>query len=413
MESTAFEEYANLLVELVGLQDGQGLLIGAEPVNWPVVLAVAEAAYRRGAKYVEPVVGSTALHRVRVDHAPEESLDFVPEERKAWQKQFLEEHWAYISVKSPDDPEIYAGIDGERHARVTKATRGVDRPWRRRVMNDEYQWMVAAAPAPKWAAKVLGTAASREAQVKLWQLLKPILRLDQEDPAAFWRTQSRILQRRSRRLNEMDLKEVRFDGPGTDLTIGLRPEARWVGGDSTTPEGVTFLPNLPTEEVFTAPDFAVTDGSVRATKPVMVLGDLVEGAEFTFRDGRVVEARASKGESSLQRFLEIDEGSRYLGEVALVDSSSPIFQSGYVFYNTLLDENAACHIALGSAYAGCLEGGERMSEEELRAVGANRSLQHTDFMIGSEEVDVHGTTRKGETVEILRNGRFALPGDEA
>lgn len=411
MESTAFESYAELLVEMVGLQEGQGLAVAVEPVNWPVLLAVAEEAYKRGAKYVQPVVGSTALHRVRVDNSEASFLDFVPRERAAWQEQFLEEGWAYISIKSPDDPDIFAGIDPDRHSAVTKAIRTADHPWRRRVLNDEYQWLVAAAPTPKWAAKILDTTPSREAQLRLWQILKPILRLNQENPGKFWREQSETLQRRSKLLNDLDLRKVRFTGPGTELTIGLRPEALWVGGDSRTPGGVAFLPNLPTEEVFTAPDLAATEGTVRATKPVTVLGDLVEGAEFTFRGGKVVKARADKGQESLERFLDIDDGSRYLGEVALVDTESPIFQSGYIFYNTLLDENAACHIALGSAYPGCLQGGERMSGEELQAVGANRSLQHADFMIGSAEVDVSGVTASGRSVEILREGRFVLPGE--
>ena len=408
MEAKAFEEYGEMLVELVGLRPRQGLVIKSEPVNWPVLLAIAEAAYRRGAKYVQPVVESTALHRVRVENSPEEPLEFVPNSRTAWQEQFVEEGWAIISLKTPDDPDIYAGIDTERHGKVTTALRKSDHPWRSKLMNDENQWLIAPAPAARWAAKVLDSKPSREAQTKLWQLLKPILRLDTADPAAFWREQSELLHRRAQILNALSLRQLHFEAPGTDLTVGLREEALWTGGASETPEGVRFMPNIPTEEVFTAPDRAATEGTVAVTRPVMVLGDLVEGAEFQFEAGRVVAARAKRGEETLKRYLEVDEGSRRLGEVALVDGSSPIYRGGYLFYNTLLDENAACHIALGAAYPDCLRGGERMSREELSAKGANQSLQHDDFMIGSESIDVTGIDGQGSPVPIMKSGMFVL-----
>ncbi|MFP4408417.1 MAG: aminopeptidase, partial [Spirochaetaceae bacterium] len=220
---------------------------------------------------------------------------------------------------------------------------------------------------------------------------------------------SKTLQKRGALLTGLELRAVRFAGEGTELTVGIPDRAIWVGGGSRTPEGVEFMANLPTEEVFTAPDFRKTEGIVRATRPVTVLGDLVEEAVFTFERGKVVHATASRGEETLKRFLDMDEGSRYLGEVALVDSSSPIFQSGYTFYNTLLDENAACHIALGSAYPDTIEGGLEMSAGELQTAGLNKSLQHTDFMIGSESVDVVGIRRDGGEVEIMRNGDFVLP----
>lgn len=409
MESKAFEQYASMLVELVGLQEGQGLILKGEPVNWPVITAIAAAAYRRGAKYVQPVVESTALHRARVENAREEYLEFVPDERKAWQEQSVREKWALISIKSPDDPDLLSGIDPDRHTTLSRAYRQADQPWREHLMSDDLQWLVAVAPSPKWAAKILDTAPSREAQTKLWQVLKSILRLDREEPVSFWKEQSALLEKRAGILNKLELKELRFSGNGTELIVGIPERALWTGGAATTPEGNLFMPNIPTEEVFTAPDFRRTEGTVRATRPVTVLGDLVEGAVFTFREGKVVEATAERGGETLKRFLDIDEGSRFLGEVALVDSSSPIYQSGYLFYNTLLDENAACHIALGNAYPDTIEGGLEMSPEELREAGANRSLQHTDFMIGSESVDVLGIGRDGREIEIMRNGSFVLP----
>ena len=409
MESKAFEQYASMLIELVGLREGQGLLLKGEPVNWPVMTAIAAAAYQRGAKYVEPLVDSTALHRARVENSMEEYLEFIPDERKAWQEQSVREKWALISIKSPDDPDLLSGIDPDRHTAVSRAYRKADQPWREHLMSDELQWLVAAAPSQKWAAKILDTPPSREAQTKLWQLLKSILRLDRDNPVGFWKEQSARLEKRAGILNELNLRELRFDGSGTDLRVGIPEGAVWTGGAARTPEGIIFMPNIPTEEVFTAPDYRRTEGRVRATRPVTVLGDLVEGACFTFREGKVVEATADRGAETLKRFLDIDEGSRFLGEVALVDSSSPIYQSGYLFYNTLLDENAACHIALGNAYPDTIEGGLDMSPEELRAAGANRSIQHADFMIGSESVDVLGLRQDGSEIEVMRNGSFVLP----
>lgn len=408
LEAKAFDTYAKMLVELLGLQPGQGLVIKAEPANWPVLLAIAEAAYDRGATYVMPMVESSALHRVRVEHAPAESLEFIPDDRGAWQKQFAREGWALISVKSPDDPDILSGINPDRHSRVIGAQQEHDQPWREKLMSDELQWLVAAAPTQKWAAKVLGTKPSSQSQLALWQLLKPILRLDREDPAGFWREQSERLARRARHLDGLQLRELHFTGPGTDLTVGLSDRAIWTGGAAQTPGGVAFMPNIPTEEVFTTPDFRLTEGTVKVTRPVMVLGDLVEGASFTFEKGKVIKFSADRGEETLRRYITRDEGSAYLGEVALVDGSSPIYRSGHVFYNILLDENAACHIALGNAYPDCIQGGLEMNKEELRAAGSNVSLQHTDFMIGSGEIDVTGTDASGEAVPIISAGTFVL-----
>lgn len=308
MESKAFEQYASMLVDLVGIQKGQGLVVKCEPVHWPVATAIAAAAYQRGAKFVEPVVDSAALHRVRVENAPEESLEFIPESRKAWQEQFIREKWAVISIKSPDDPDILAGIDPDRHGKLSTVYRRADQPWRERLMGDEHQWLIAAAPTPKWAAKILDTTPSRESQIKLWQLLKSILRLDSEDPVSFWKEYGKTLEKRGALLTGLALQSVRFTGGGTELTVGIPKGALWVGGGSQTPEGVEFMANLPTEEVFTAPDFRGTEGIVRATRPVTVLGDLVEGATFTFEKGKVVEATASRGEETLKRFLDMDEG---------------------------------------------------------------------------------------------------------
>jgi aminopeptidase len=301
---------------------------------------------------------------------------------------------------------------------------------RRQLQADRFPWLVVASPTEKWAEKVLagpaggagtgapasgadnpgrGPAFSRpRALDDLWETMKPILRLDREDPVAAWREQSERLKRRSAVLDELSVEWLHFEGPGTDLWVAIPERAIWVGGPARTPEGTEFLPNLPTEEVFTTPDYRYTTGHVAVTRPVRVMNKVVEGAWFEFSDGKVVSSGARENAEVLERYFSMDAGAAYAGEIALVDAGSPIFQSGRVFYNTLLDENAACHIALGGSYPTCLEGGEKLSDEELPGIGANVSFVHTDFMIGSEEVDVTARTRDGRDVAVLRDGRFVI-----
>ena len=256
-------------------------------------------------------------------------------------------------------------------------------------------WCVAALPTPEWAAKVMQREASDEAAEALWQTMLPILRLDREDPKAAWRENSDLTERRGIDLTSGNFEIYHFKGPGTDLKVYSNPNHVWEGGDLMSDAGHVFIPNIPTEEVFTTPDWRRTSGRASVTRPVEVLGANVDKAWFEFEGGRVVDYGASEGKEKLDAYFEIDEQARYLGEVALVDSSSPIFQSGKVFHNILYDENAACHIALGSGYPTAVKGGVDMNAEEQSAAGINQSILHTDFMIGSEEVNVIGIAADG------------------
>jgi len=408
MTTESIQKYAHVLVEAVNVQKGQSLLVKGEPVHWPLINAIAEEAYQRGARYVQVHSNHAALYSARVRYSEPEYLDQVPNTYKTDLSTYMEEGWALISIKNPEDPDFLATLDSARHARTNKALRVVEYPWRQRMQADHFQWLVCAFPTPAWAAKVLGTQATAAASDRLWDIMQPILFLDSADPAAQWRRFGETLAGRAARLGELNLRELRFTGAGTDLRVGLTKRALWVGGGAETPAGVKFHPNLPTYEVFTTPDFRATEGIARASRPGLVMDQVVEEPWFRFEKGGVVEWGARSGLEALDRYFEADSNNRYLGEVALVDSTSPIFTSGNVFYNILFDENAACHVALGSAYPGCLTGGNDLTPQQLREAGANVSTYHTDFMIGSPEVEVTGTTVDGAEVGIISEGRFVI-----
>ena len=410
---TIFEKYAQIILEMVNLQEGQNLLVRTEPYHWKFAAVIAAEAYRRGACYVRVdsnEVENPYLYKARVENSRDEYLSYVPKFRTDMDKTMLEEKWALIALKGEEDPDFLSGLDPKRNSTIAKAVAEARRPFSKAVQNNEIQWLVVFAPSKKAAAKIMKMDDPEKALEKLWEVLTPILRLDSDDPAAEWRKNSLELKRRSEVLNSMKIKTIRFKGPGTDLRIGLNRKAVWKGGNSTAANGAEFAPNIPTEEVFTAPDFRTAEGRVAVTRPVLVpvLGKIMEGAWMEFKEGKVVDFGAGKGREVLEEYFSMDPAARYLGEVALVDSNSPIFKSGMVFYNILFDENASCHIALGAAYPECIEGGGKMSEEELKAEGANVSNLHTDFMIGSPEVNVTAETYAGEEVEIIKGGYFII-----
>jgi aminopeptidase len=320
----------------------------------------------------------------------------------------VEEDWAMIVLVGTEDPYILASLDPERNTKAVKAVAEAAKPFRKAIQNNTIQWTVVFAPTEILAGKIMNMSPSPEAIDRLWKVLTPILHLDDDDPSATWIKSGENLKRRASVLNTLKLKEVYFKGPGTDLKIVLSQKTVWKGGSSVSEKGIEFSPNIPTEEVFTAPDFRETEGRVRITRSVFVpaIGKMIEGAWLEFSAGKVTDYGADKGRDVLDQYLAIDPAAAYLGELALVDSSSPIFKSGKIFYNILFDENASCHIALGSAYPGCYEGGGKMSDDELKANGINVSNLHTDFMIGSPDVDVTGKTWDGRKIDIIINGEF-------
>ncbi len=413
MDRAFLDRYADVLLAAVNLQPGQNLLVRGEPVHQAFAAIIAERAYKRGARYVRfdnNEIENPFMYRARIEHSRLEHLDYVPQFRMDTLKTMIDEDWALIAIRTPEDPEFLAGLDQERNAAAAKATAVAMRPYQSRISNNEIAWLVAFYPTEKLAAKIMGLAAGPAAVEALWTLLIPILRLDHEDPAAFWVGHGQSLAARADKLNTLRLDRIRFKGPGTDLSIGLMRGSLWHGGPSKTHTGRVFAPNIPTEEVFTSPDFRRTEGRVAFTCPVFVptVGKTVIDGWLEFKAGRVVDYGAKEGKDVLDVYLAMDDGARYLGEVALVDTESPIFKARRVFYNILFDENASCHIALGSAYPGCVQGGEAMGEDELKAAGANAAAVHTDFMIGSPSVEVSGYAADGRELPIIRAGKFTI-----
>ena len=403
--------YARLLAgACLGIGPGSRLRISAEIAHRDLVRAVAEEAYALGARAVRADFDDPRLARIRVDASRDEWLDdrVLPLERLA--SAYAEERWSTLSLVGEEEPGVMEGADPGRASRAARARSKAWKEFRELSMSNRVAWCVAPAPTAAWARAILPAELleGREPEAALAEVLRPILRLDEADPAAAWLAQLASIEARARRLAELAPAYLDFRGPGTELRVGLSPRSRWVGGGSSTPEGRRFSPNIPTEEVFSTPDARLTEGRAACSRPVEVLGAKVEGAWFEFEAGRVARAGASRNAASLERYLDTDPGARRLGEVALVDSSGPIARSGLVFDNGLIDENAACHIALGAGYEEAFAGSEAMDEAAKEAEGFNLSLVHVDFMIGSEEVDVSAVDAKGASTPLIRGGRFVL-----
>ncbi|MFH2116045.1 MAG: aminopeptidase [Spirochaetota bacterium] len=413
MERGFIERYADVLLSAVNIQPGQNLLVRAEPVHLPFAGIIAERAYARGARYVRfdnNEIENPLMYKARIQHSRAEHLDYVPQFRKDSLETMIDEDWALIAVRTPEDPDFLASLDQERNAVAARAMAVTMRLYQSRISNNEIAWLVAFYPTEKLAGRIMGMSAGQEAVDALWQVLTPILRLDQSDPVAFWVEHGDLLSARADKLNSLRLDTLRFTGPGTDLTVGLMDGSIWHGGPDSTTSGRRFSPNIPTEEVFTSPDYRRTQGRVAFTCPVFVptVGKIIENGWLRFQNGKVVEYGADAGKDVLDVYLGMDAGASFLGEVALVDSSSPIFASKRTFYNILFDENAACHIALGSAYPGCLKGGSTMNETGLKEAGANTSAVHTDFMIGSPQVQVIGQSRDDRSIPLIDKGIFTI-----
>lgn len=406
---TIRSDYARMLIRSgVNVTEGQPVLIRAEAVHREFARELAREAYRAGARAVVLRYGDQVAGRIRLDETRDpEYLDFVPGYAQKMYDTIVEGNWASIALRGPEEPDVYEGADPQRLGRVQKATRMAARDFMSAVSSNRISWNVCLSPTEAWAAKVLEEIGADWLE-RIWEVLIPILRLDAEDPAAAWLEHDAELKRRCGHMNSARYDGVRFRGPGTDLFVGMRPDRVFAGGRCRAADGRMFFPNIPTEEIFSTPDAARTSGRAACTRPVEVMGTPVEGAWFVFEEGKVVDFGADRNRETLARYLETDDRAAYLGEVALVDVSSPIFRSGRVFHSILFDENAACHIALGNGYADCIEGGTEMSRDQLREVGCNVSLVHTDFMIGSEEVSVWGVDSDGGEEPVMDSGSFVI-----
>lgn len=409
MNDHFLRNYAKVILRIgVNLQEGQNLYISAEPIHWDFITYLVEEAYQLGAQFVKVDAHHPAAFKARISYARDAYLGYVPTNFTVEQQTMMDESWAVVSLDGMEDPHVYDNMDQDRNSVVQKATRKARLPFSKAMITGQCPWVIAAVPTEKWAAEILETTPSPAAVDQMWEIMKPILHLDQPDPVKSWEAQSAALKRRARILTENRLSYVRFEGPETELKISLSSQARWVGGLFKATAGYEFLPNLPTYEVFTTPDYRFTEGRAKVTRPVKVFGSDVENAWFVFKDGAVVDFGADKGATNLEKYLAIDDQSKYLGEVALVDINSPIYQSQRTFHSILYDENAACHIALGRGLPITFDNGDQLSEKELAEMGCNLSIQHTDFMIGSPEISVFGGKSDNSEMAIIKKGEFVI-----
>jgi aminopeptidase len=393
--------YADLIVRIgTNLQSGQTLLINALLDHAPLVRELTEAGYRAGARFVDVTYVDMHVRRSFIEHASEEDLTYTQPWTLA-RSSSLDGN-ALIMIAGDPEPTLLADLDPSRvgKARAIKALEAQLASQNARTVN----WAIAAYPTAGQAQQMFG-----EPDVeRLWAAYQTAVRLDQDDPVAAWQAHSEKLIARSKQLDDHAFDAIRFSGPGTDLMVGLLPGARWMGGGGETVDGIFHVANLPTEEVFTAPDWRRTEGTVRSTRPLALAGMIVEGLEMRFEAGKAVEVRASVGADTVTAQMDSDDFGRALGEIALVDGESAVGKTGLTFFDTLFDENAACHIAYGAAVTFGIDGLDGLSPDELRARGINVSNVHTDFMIGGPEVAVDGITKDGTAVPILREDVWQL-----
>jgi aminopeptidase len=389
------DRYAELAVRVgANVQPGQLVDVLARVEHAEVAQAVARAGYRAGARYVDVLYSDQHLRRALIEHADDEMLSWTPPWLLERAKQMGNERAAIVALAGDAEIDLLADLPGERVGRARMKELADENM--RQINEQLNNWTIIGVPNAGWASQMFGGPDVE----RLWELVEFCVRLDVDDPVESWRGHIRHLQRRARRLNELQLDAVRFSGPGTDLTVGLLPESRWQGAESLTADGLPYVANMPTEEVFTTPDSRRTEGRVRATRPLAMLGSIVRGLELEFERGRISSVTADEGADVVRGQLASDDNAPFLGEVALVDGTSRIGKTGLTFFEGLYDENTTCHIAYGGAYAEAVEGepGE----------GVNVSTVHTDFMVGGPEIDVDGVLTDGTVVPLLRRDVWQL-----
>jgi aminopeptidase len=410
--SLSFEQKLDRLAEVavrvgLGLRPGQELVLTAPTDALPLVRRITRHAYRAGAKLVTTFFSDDALILARFQHAPDDSFDYAP----VWLQDAIAAAFKSGAARmaiAGANPALRGGQDPARVSRANIAASKAAKPAMELITRHEINWTIVAAATPEWAKLVFPGTPVEDATAKLWEAIFATSRITGADPVADWQAHGARLKQRVDKLNASRYAALHFqshDG-ATDLRVGLADDHLWAGGGTTAGNGVYCQPNIPTEECFTTPHKDRVDGIVQASKPLSHQGTLIENIRCRFQAGRIVEATATAGEDVLNRLISTDDGARRLGEVALVPASSPIAQSGILFWNTLFDENAASHIALGQAYSTCIRKGETMKEQELNALGANSSLIHVDWMIGSASMNVDGILPNGSTQPLMRSGEW-------
>ena len=407
MKKTVMRSYAKLIVRVgANVQKGQEVRVFASLDQPEFIKMLVEECYKAGASRVTVDWNYPELTKLAARYMKLRDLS----ETREWEKARMQDMVDHLPVRifiESEDPDGLRGIN-PKYFKAFAARIKISKPYRDAIDN-KHQWCIAAVPGEAWAKKVHPELSKRAAVEQLWRDILYTARADGEDPIADWEEHNRDLKARSKYLNDLHLRELRYHSAnGTDFKVGLIPTAEFHAGRDTTMQGVVYDPNMPTEEVFTSPDRRTAEGIVYATKPLSYQGQLIENFSVRFEKGRAVEVKAEKGQDVLEQIISMDEGCHYLGECALVPKESPIHQSGLLFYNTLFDENAACHLALGFGFDECVKGFENMTKEELYEIGVNDAGNHTDFMIGSDDLSIDGVDEHGNVHPIFRNGTWAF-----
>lgn len=410
------EKYAEVILKVgLNLQPKQRLLIGGATTRYdgisfeaaPLVRIIAKKAYQMGARLVDVVWGDEQLRLIRFQYGPEKSLKEYPKWRIDARLDISQAGDANLHISSPN-PDLLNGVDPNLILKFQLPLLKRLKPVLNLVTQYALNWLIISIPNKAWADKLFPDIPSNERIQKLWDIIFKVCRINEEDPISAWQIHNENLHKRCNYLNQKQYKALKLTSPETDLTIGLPKDHIWHGGSVTSQNGINFTPNLPTEEIFTLPHKDQVDGVVKTTKPVFYQGKVVDECLFKFSNGRIIEAQAKVGEETILKTIDMDEGARRLGEIALVPNSSPISKTGLLFYNILLDENASNHIAIGQALRDSLKDSKEFTDEDFMAAGGNNSIIHLDIMIGSGEMNVDGIS-EDETVEpIMRNGEWAF-----
>lgn len=408
MNNNLLEKYAHLIVKTgINLQDNQTLVISAPIECASFTRLVAQKAYQEGARDVVIQWRDELFSKIRYLHAPEEIFEEFPEWQKEFYLSYVHQGAAFLSIAA-SDPELMKDVSPERITKSQKASNTALKDYRDRLMSNKNTWCVVSIPTASWSKKVFPHLSEEESIEKLWDVILKTVRADTENPIDSWEKHKANLKTRMDFLNSLALTSLHYKNSlGTDLIIELPENHIWLGGSEFTPDGIEFIANMPTEEVFTLPKKTGVNGKVVSSLPLNYNGNLIENFSMTFKDGKIVNFSAEKGCETLKTIIETDEGSHFLGEVALVPYNSPISNSNILFFNTLFDENASCHLALGKAYPVCMKNSADLTPEDFPKLGINESLVHVDFMIGTSDLEISGMTSDGNSIPIFRNGNFA------
>jgi aminopeptidase len=405
-----FHRYAELIAAHgLNVQQGQLVHINTEPIHRDFALLVGEKCYARGAKFVDFMFHDPRADKLRVDRSDAANLTYVPGYVTSKFTELVDAEAANLRIIGMEYPDLLAGANPKLVQTAALARqKAIKYFFEDGVGKAKVHWCVAAAATPLWGKKVFPELPADKAGDRLWQDILAMCRADKPACLDLWKEHNRKLQARAKALTEMKIRELHFLGPGTDLVVGLSERAIWKGGQEISPKGRWFEPNLPTEEVFTTPDFRATRGHARTTRPFMIHGKMIEGLSVKFDGGEIADFRASGGGETFGEYIKSDEGAARLGEVALVGVDSPIYQMGKIYQEILFDENAACHIAVGQAYKFCLSGGTELGRDDALALGCNESAVHTDMMISSADVDVTATLADGSTKPLILAGAWTV-----